>query len=172
MLTLKTPTGPYSLRLPYDVTVTVKPLNTAGMSAAQADARRQVERLLEDARERKASGLPLGDAPDPDDAASRDGLFQDALIRALGVRHVIAWEGVGDADGPAPVTPENVAAVLALFPVGERFYQEFTLRQVLLNAAKNASGPSADGTSGRAEGRATADPAQTTARLVPAAASD
>jgi hypothetical protein len=39
--------------------------------------------------------------------------------------------------GPAPPTPENVAAVMELYPVGEQFFQEFTLRQVLLNAAKN-----------------------------------
>jgi hypothetical protein len=32
--------------------------------------------------------------------------------------------------------PENIAAVMELYPVGERFFQEFTLRQVLLNAAK------------------------------------
>ena len=29
----------------------------------------------------------------------------------------------------------------AVYPVGERFFQEFTLRQVLLNAAKNNQGP-------------------------------
>jgi hypothetical protein len=38
---------------------------------------------------------------------------------------------------PAPPTPANIAAVMELYPVGERFFQEFTLRQVLLNAAKN-----------------------------------
>jgi hypothetical protein len=59
-------------------------------------------------------------------------------------------------------TPENVAAVMELYPVGERFFQEFTLRQVLLNAAKNGSGPSAAGTSSRAEGPDTAGPAETT----------
>jgi hypothetical protein len=32
---------------------------------------------------------------------------------------------------------QNIAAVMELYPVGERFFQEFTLRQVLLNAAKN-----------------------------------
>ncbi len=30
---------------------------------------------------------------------------------------------------------------MELYPVGKRFFQEFTLRQVLLNAAKNGSGP-------------------------------
>jgi hypothetical protein len=46
--------------------------------------------------------------------------------------------------------------------VGERFFQEFTLRQVLLNAAKNGCGPSAAGTSSRVEGPNTAGPAATT----------
>ena len=56
-----------------------------------------------------------------------------------------------------------------LYPVGERFFQEFTLRQVLLNAAKNGSGPSAAGTSSRAEGPNTAGPAETTACPAPEA---
>jgi hypothetical protein len=50
---------------------------------------------------------------------------------------------------------------MELYPVGERFFQEFTLRQVLLNAAKNGSGPFAAGTSSPAEGPSTAEPAAT-----------
>jgi hypothetical protein len=50
---------------------------------------------------------------------------------------------------------------MELYPVGERFFQEFTLRQVLLNAAKNGSGLSAAGTSSRVEGPNTAGPAAT-----------
>ena len=46
--------------------------------------------------------------------------------------------------------------------LGERFFQEFTLSQVLLNAAKNGSGPSAAGISSRAEGPSIAEPAATT----------
>jgi hypothetical protein len=49
-----------------------------------------------------------------------------------------AVTGVEAEGGPAPPTPENVAAVMELYPVGERFFQEFTLRQVLLNAAKTS----------------------------------
>ena len=52
---------------------------------------------------------------------------------------------------------------MELYPVGERFFQEFTLRQVLLNAAKNGCGPSAAGTSSRAEGPNIVAPAGTTA---------
>jgi hypothetical protein len=53
--------------------------------------------------------------------------------------------------------------------VGERFFQEFTLRQVLLNAAKNGCGPSAAGTSSEAEGPNTAKPAATMACPAPEA---
>ena len=58
---------------------------------------------------------------------------------------------------------------MELYPVGERFFQEFTLRQVLLNAAKNGSGLSAAGTSSRAEGPSTAEPAETTTWPAPEA---
>jgi hypothetical protein len=36
---------PYDLALPYGLSVTVKPLTTAGMAAAQAAARRSVEAI-------------------------------------------------------------------------------------------------------------------------------
>ena len=67
----------------------------------------------------------------------RDGFYQAHLIRELALRHITHWTGVELEGGPAPPTPENIAAVMELYPVGERFFQEFTLRQVLLNAAKN-----------------------------------
>jgi hypothetical protein len=90
-----------------------------------------------------------------------------SLIRELAVRHVTSWAGVELGGGPAPPTPENLAAVLDLYPVGERFFQEFTLPQVLLNAAKNGCGLSAAGISSRAEGPTTAGPAATTACPAP-----
>jgi len=161
MISLKPQTDPYEIELPYGVTVTVKPLTTAGMAAAQAAARRRVESLEAQVRERRESGLPLEGLPDLGDEADRDGLYQDLLIKELGTRHITAWSGVED---DPPVTPENVAAVMELYPVGERFFQEFTLRQVLLNAAKNASGPSAAGISGLAEGPDTAKAAAGKAR--------
>jgi hypothetical protein len=91
------------------------------------------------------------------------------LIRELAVRHITGWTGVELEGGPAPPTQQNVAAVMELYPVGERFFQEFTLRQVLLNAAKNGSGPSAAGTSSRAEGPSTVEPAKRTTSPAPEA---
>ena len=98
-----------------------------------------------------------------------DFFYQAQLIRELAVRHVTNWAGVEFGGGPAPPTLENIAAVMDLYPVGERFFQEFTLRQVLLNAAKNGSGLSAAGTSSRAEGPSTAKPAKKKDFLAPEA---
>jgi hypothetical protein len=157
----------YEIALPYGLLVTVKPLTTAGKAAAQAAARRAVEAIERQARERADAGLTLDGLPDLSAEAERDGFYQARLIRELAVRHVASWTGVELTGGPAPPTPENIAAVMELYPVGERFFQQFTLRQVLLNAAKNGSGPSAAGTSSRAEGPNTAGPAATTASPAP-----
>ena len=55
---------PYQIALPYGLTVTVKPLTTAGMAAAHAAARRAVEAIERQARERTDAGLPLDGLPD------------------------------------------------------------------------------------------------------------
>jgi hypothetical protein len=137
------------------------------MAAAQAAARRAVEAIERQARERSEAGLALDGLPDLSTEGERDGFYHAQLIRELAVRHVASWTGVELGGGPAPPTPENIAAVMELYPVGERFFQEFTLRQVLLNAAKDGSGPSAAGTSSRVEGPNIAGPATMTAYPAP-----
>jgi len=153
MISLKQPIEPFEIELPYGVTVTVKPLSTAGMAAAQASARRRVEGLETQSKELLEAGLATEGLPDFSDDAERDGLFQDLLIKELAVRHITDWSGIED---DPDVTPENIAALMSLYPVGERFFQEFTLKQVLLTAAKNGSGLSVAGTSSQAEGPNTA----------------
>jgi hypothetical protein len=165
MIDLAQRSEPYEIALPYGLSVTVKPLTTAGMAAAQAAARRAVEAIERQVRERMEAGLTAEGLPDFSAEGERDGFYQAQLIRELAVRHITSWTGVELEGGPAPPTPENVAAVMELYPVGERFFQEFTLRQVLLNAAKNRSGPSAAGTSSPAEGPSTAGRAATTTSL-------
>jgi hypothetical protein len=167
MIDLSQRSEPYELELPYGLRVTVRPLTTAGMAAAQAAARRALEAIERQARERTEAGLSLDGLPDFSEEGERDGFYQAQLIRELAARHITSWTGVELGGGPAPPTSENVAAVMELYPVGERFFQEFTLRQVLLNAAKNGSGPSVAGTSSPAEGPNTAEPAATTASPVP-----
>jgi len=166
MIDLAQRSEPYEIALPYGLSVMVKPLTTAGMAAAQAAARRAVEAIERQARERMEAGLALDGLPDLSEG-ERDGFYQAQLIRELAVRHITGWSGVELGGGPAPPTPENIAAVMELYPVGERFFQEFTLRQVLLNSAKNGSGLSAAGISSRAEGPNTAEPAATTACPAP-----
>jgi hypothetical protein len=161
MLDLSVPKVPFDIALPYGLSVTVRPLTTAGMASAQAAARRVVEAIERQARERAEAGLPLDGLPDLSAEGERDGFYQAQLIRELAVRHITSWTGVELGGGRAPPTPENIAAVMELYPVGERFFQEFTLRQVLLNAAKNGSGPSAAGISSRVEGPSTVEPAAT-----------
>jgi hypothetical protein len=169
MIELAQRSKPYQIALPYGLAVTVRPLNTSGMAAAQAAARRSVEAIERQACERSEAGLPLDSLPDLSAEGERDGFYQAQLIRELAVRHITGWSGVELEGGPAPPTPENISAVMELYPVGERFFQEFTPRQVLLNAAKNGSGLSAAGTSSRAEGPSTAGPAATTACPAPEA---
>jgi hypothetical protein len=160
MIDLAQRAEPYEIGLPYGVLVTVRPLTTAGMAAAQAAARRAVEAIERQSQERSDAGLPLDGLPDLSIEGERDGFYQAQLIRELALRHITSWASVELNGGPAPPTPENIAAVMELYPVGERFFQEFTLRQVLLNAAKNGCGPSAAGISSRAEGPSTAGPAE------------
>jgi hypothetical protein len=64
MLDRSTHKAPFDIALPYGVTVTVKPLTTAGMAAAQAAARRAVEAIERQARERTDAGLRLDGLPD------------------------------------------------------------------------------------------------------------
>jgi hypothetical protein len=163
MIDLAQRSEPYEIALPYGLSVTVKPLTTAGMAAAQAAARRSVEAIERQARERVDAGLELDRLPDLSVEGERNGFYQAQLIRELAVRHITTWVGVELEGGPAPATSENITAVMDLYPVGERFFQEFMLRQVWLNAAKNASGLSAAGTSSRAEGPTIAEPAATAA---------
>ena len=171
MIDLGQRSEPYEIALPYGLSVTVKPLTTAGMAAAQAASRRAVEAIERQGRERTEAGLELVGLPDLSAEGERDGFYQAQLIRELAVRHVTSWTGVEVGGGPAPPTLANIAAVMEVYPVGERFFQEFTLRQVLLNAAKNGCGPSAAGTSSRAEGPTTAGPARRKGSLAPEASS-
>ena len=69
----------------------VKPLTTAGMAAAHAGARRAVEAIERQARERTEAGLPLDGLPDLSAEGERDGFYQAQLIWELAVRHITSW---------------------------------------------------------------------------------
>ncbi len=88
MLDLSASKAPFDIALPYGLSVTVRPLTTAGMAAAQAAARRVVEAMERQARERQDAGLPLDGLPELGDEGERDGFYQAQLIRQLAVRHI------------------------------------------------------------------------------------
>ena len=106
MLDLSTPKAPFDIALPYGLLVTVTPLTTASMAAAQAAARRAVEAIERQARERTEAGLALDGLPDLPAEGERDGFYQAQLIRELAVRHITSWTGVELEGAPAPPTPE------------------------------------------------------------------
>ncbi|MDO5704263.1 MAG: hypothetical protein Q4G49_04205 [Paracoccus sp. (in: a-proteobacteria)] len=90
-----------------------------------------------------------------------------AMAKAVARRIVTDWEGVGDDGGNAvAVTPEGIDALLDVWPVFEAFQAQVLGPHLVLDAEKNASAPSLNGTSEGATD--TANPALTaapTARL-------
>jgi hypothetical protein len=76
---------------------------------------------------------------------------------------VLAWEGVGDAEGnPLPVTHGAVTALLEVWPIFEAFQLDYVAKGLVLEQEKNVSTPSPSGTSAGAT--ATAKPARRRAR--------
>jgi hypothetical protein len=97
ILDLSTPKAPLDIALPYGLLVTVKPLTTAGMAAAQAAARRAVEAIERQARERMEAGVALDELPDFSTEGERDGLLPGAADpRARGpAHHKLGWRRAG-----------------------------------------------------------------------------
>ena len=89
------------------LSVTVRPLTTAGMAAAQAAVRRAVEAIERQARERTEAGLELDGLPDLSAEGERDGFYQAQLIRELALRHITHWTGVELEGGSAPPNPST-----------------------------------------------------------------
>ncbi len=140
MLRLNLAREPYWLDLGHGVRLHVEPLTTALMMAARADP--AVEALPE--------------------TAGQDQLAL-AMAQAVARRAVLAWEGVGDADGnPLPVTPEGVTALLEVWPIFEAFQLGYVAKGLVLEQEKNVSAPSPSGTSAGAT--ATAKPVRRRAR--------
>jgi hypothetical protein len=109
MIDLGQRSEPYQIALPYGLAVTVKPLTTAGMAAAQSAARHAVEAIERQARERSEAGLPPDGLPDLSAEGERDGFYQAQLIRELAIRHITGRTGVELEGGPTPPTPRTSA---------------------------------------------------------------
>ena len=132
MLTLDLTNAPRWHDLVPGVRVQLRPLTTALMVATRSDA---------------ALAAITDDVSDEERALG----FAKALAR----RAVLAWDGIGDAEGhPIAPSPEAIDAFLDLWPVFEAFQLAYVAKALLLEQEKNVSSPSPTGPSAGA--RATA----------------
>ena len=129
MLTLDLTNEPRWHDLAPGVRVQLRPLTTALMVATRSDP--VVESLPEEASDEERAV---------------------AFAKALARRAVLAWEGIGDAEGsPIDPRPEAVDALLDLWPIFEAFQLTYVSKGLLLEQEKNVSaslpsGPSAGAT--------------------------
>ena len=136
MLTLDLTNAPRWQDLVPGVRVQLRPLTTALMVATRSDP--------------AVEAMPT-DASDEERAV--------AFARALARRAVLAWEGVGDAEGNVlDPSPEAIDALLDLWPVFEAFQLTYVSKGLLLESEKNVSAPLPSGPSAGAS--ATARPAK------------
>jgi hypothetical protein len=143
MIRLDLSREPRWLDLGHGVRVHVGPLTTSLMAAARSD--------------------PL--VTDLPDGASNETIAV-AMAKALARLVVLDWEGVGNAEGnPVPATPEGIDALLDILPLFEAFQLRYVSKGLLLEEEKNASAPSANGTSAGAT--CTAAPAPASAPSAP-----
>ena len=137
---------PYWLDLANRVRVFVRPPTMAMILEARRETARAVQAGVVEA----------------DDGPGRAQVF----TQALGREAILEWEGVGDADDrPAAVTPAAVNALLELPVMGLAFDAGYTAPALRVEAEKNGSAPSPNGTS--AEGLAIAAPAASAAPTAP-----
>lgn len=140
MLRLNLTAAPEWLELAPGLRLQVAPLTTALMVSARADP--AIEAMPEEASQEE---LAL------------------AMAKSVARRAVLAWAGVGDDAGEAaPVTPDNINALLEVWPVFEAFQTQYVARGLLLEQEKNVSAPLPNGPSAGAT--ATARPARKPAK--------
>lgn len=140
MLTLDLTNAPRWHDLVPGVRVQLRPLTTALMVATRSDP-------------------VVGTVPDDASDEERALAFAQALAR----RAVLAWEGIGDANGNAiEPNPEAIDALLDIWPIFEAFQLTYVSKGLLLEQEKNVSAPLPNGPSAGAN--ATVKPARKPAR--------
>lgn len=143
MLTLDLSNKPRWYELAPGVRVQLRPLTTALMVATRGDP--AVEAVPEEASDEERAV---------------------AFAKALARRAVLAWEGIGDADGqPLDPSAQAIDALLDIWPIFEAFQLAYVSKGLLMEQEKNVSalspnGPSA-GASDTARAASPAAPAKT-----------
>lgn len=140
MMSLKFSDTPQEMAIIGDVVFTVRPMSGFDMAVAQAEARQLMAGLEKSVETVETAGLLPARQLDLRDGAVRDGLYQDFLVCALAVRHIISWTGVGDENGnPLPCDADIRRQVVRFFPIGTIFYQKLTAQFTEMFAAKKES---------------------------------
>jgi hypothetical protein len=89
----------------------------------------------------------------PEDATDEERAV--AFAKALARRAVLAWEGIGDAEGNAiDPSPDAVDALLDIWPIFEAFQLTYVSTGLLLEQEKNVSASSPSGPSAGASATA------------------
>ena len=136
-------TEPYEIALDHGAVLTVKPLTTAVYEAAKAHAIAETRRLIAAASE----GEEISDLRDQ---KAQFGYTQQLFAEGLAIYGITGWRGViGDDDGPAPLTEDNVLHLMRIHKHAEEFVEQYTSDQDRLVAEGNGSGPSPSGTSAK-----------------------
>lgn len=151
------------LELPYGVKVEVRPLTTALVNAARAEALKRLAMQQVEAEAAAKAGQPLDStAFNASNPSALDGLFRQYQIEALARYGITRWEGVSDQAGqPLPVDAASVEAFAAHPEMSSAFDAAYAVDTTALAAEGNGSAPTSDGSSAPGESTATdAEPAQ------------
>lgn len=125
MIRLNLSTEPRWVDLLPGLRLKVSPVTTAVMASARAD-----ESLS-----------------DLDPEAQRE-VLAIAMAKAVAMRVITDWDGVGDENGkPLPVSAAGICSLLDIWPVFEAFQGQILGPHLVLDAEKNDSAPSLTGTS-------------------------
>jgi len=121
------------LDLGHGVEILVAPMTTSLMMAARKEAQGQIT---------------LPEESDADDTGiDTDGIAL-AMAKAVARIAIQDWKGVGDDNGfSVPVSPEGIDALLDIWPIFEVFQTRYVARAMILDAEKNASPLSPNGSS-------------------------
>ena len=122
-----------------DITITARPLTTLDLCVCQSAARAKLNDMIQSFDNLSTSGLVDGGMDvDLNDPMQCDGLYQDLLIKEIGLRQIVSWSGVFDTDDkPVAVHDDAVRVLLGVSPVGEIFYNQITSGHSARNAAAN-----------------------------------
>lgn len=133
MLKLNMQTEPYWIDLPGGITVKVKPINSAIMTAAKTN-RNIAIKTMHDAN--------------PIDPQLLSGLNDSLLTKELGHLAIIEWEGVFLSDGtPAPVEPKTIDQLMDVWIVAQIFMETYIFQLKLMVFEGNGLAPAANGIS-------------------------